>query len=260
MVTPLIESRRCSLYHADFIDLAAHLKERGEVVDMLTVDAPYSSRTHKGHNGTLPGGRTAISYAHWTPEDVHVFMQTWVPLTRGWVVSITDHVLWPAWQQAAERAGLYAGFPPIPLTVTGSRVRMRGDGPSPSSYFILVARPAELVTWGTIGRGSYYGKREALLMPGAKPLWAMREIIQDYSRPGQVVCDPLCGSGTVAVAALLEGRESLCADGSLEHLLKAETRIEQMIAGMNNAPRSRVRPVRAPLAESVSNRFDTEEA
>lgn len=228
MTTALIETPRISLYHADFTSLAGYLKSRDEVVDMVTVDAPYSERTHKGHDGTRPGGRSPIPYAFWTAEDVHVFMQTWRPITRGWFVSITDHVLWPAWQHAAERAGLYAGFPPIPITITGSRVRLRGDGPSPSSYFIMVARPKEFVTWGTIGRGSYYGKREPLLMTGAKPVWGMREIIQDYSRPGQLVCDPLCGTGTVAVAAMLENRDSLSGDGKLEPLLLAEDRIERM--------------------------------
>lgn len=241
--TPLIESRRLSLYHADYTELAAYLTERGEVIDMLCVDAPYSERTHKGHDDTLPGGRSAIPYKFWTPEDVHVFVQTWRPLTRGWLVSITDHNLWPAWQKAAEQAGLYAGFPPIPLSITGSRVRMQGDGPCAISYFLLVARPPELVKWGTIGRGAYYGKREKLALTGAKPLWAMREIVQDYSRPGQVVCDPLCGTGTVNVAALLEGRESIGGDGTMSTLLIAETRCEQMMRALDQ---KRARPTPEP--------------
>lgn len=249
--TPLIDTRRLSLYHADHESLARHLKARGEVVDLLSADTPYSERTHSGHDGTRPGGRSPIPYAFWTPEDVHVFVQTWRPLTRGWFVSITDHVLWPAWQRAAERAGLYAGFPPVPLVVTGSRLRVRGDGPSPWSYFMMVARPAELVTWGTIGRGAYYGPREKLLMTGAKPLWAMRQIIQDYSRPGQVVCDPVCGTGTTLAASLFEGREALGGDGTLRVLEKAETRLEAITRYLDRPGiRSRVR--------KASTRVDTE--
>jgi len=220
---PIIESRRLSLYYGDHEQTAARLRRAGEVVDLLSVDTPYSERTHGGHNGTLPGGRSPIPYAFWTPEDVHVFVQTWRPLQRGWLVSITDHVLWEAWQRAAERAGLYAGFPPVPMVVTGSRLRIRGDGPSPWTYFVMVARPPELVTWGTL-RGAYVGKRERLLMTGGKPLWAMREIVEDYSRPGQVVCDPLCGAGTALAAALLEGRDALGGDGTMSVLAKAETR------------------------------------
>jgi hypothetical protein len=244
VVTPLIETPKLSLYHGGYDALAARLEGRGEVVDLLAVDTPYSERTHSGHDGTRPGGRSPIPYAFWTPEDVHVFVQTWRPLTRGWLVSITDHVLWPAWQRAAERAGLYAGFPPIPLVVTGSRLRIRGDGPSPWSYFMLVARPPELVTWGTIGRGAYYGPRERLLMTGAKPLWAMREIVEDYSRPGQVVCDPVCGTGTALAAALLEGREAIGGDGSLAVLDKAERRCANVLAYLER-PQIRARVRRA---------------
>lgn len=225
MLTALRDTRRLSLFHGEHLALARRLRERGEVVDLLCVDTPYSARTHAGHDGLLLEGRKAIGYTHWTPDDVSRFVDTWRPLHRGWLVSITDHVLWPAWQRAAERAGLYAGFPPVPLVITGSRLRVRGDGPSPWSYFLLVARPPELVTWGTL-RGAYHGPRERLLMSGAKPVWAMREIVQDYSRPGQVVCDPVCGSGTTLVSALLEGREAIGGDGWMEPLGKAEMRCE----------------------------------
>lgn len=229
MIVPLRETRRASLYHAEQNHLARRLRERGEVIDLLCVDTPYSERTHTGHDGTRPGGRSPLPYSFWTPEDVWIFVDTWRPLQRGWLVSITDHVLWPAWQRAAERAGLYAGFPPVPMVITGSRLRIRGDGPSPWSYFMLVARPPELVTWGTIGRGAYYGPREKLYMTGGKPVWAMREVVQDYSRPGQVVCDPVCGSGTTLVSALLEGREAVGCDGLMAPLAVAETRVDGVL-------------------------------
>lgn len=224
-MTAVLETKRASLYLEDHEALAKRLIAAGEQIDLLCTDAPYSKRTHSGHNKTRPGERRGIDYASWTPEDVKRFVGTWRPLTRGWLVSITDHVLWDSWQLAAEENGLYADFPPVPLSITGSRVRMQGDGPSPISYFLLVARPRELSTWGTIGRGAYYGKRERLMMTGAKPIWAMREIIEDYSRIGQVVCDPCCGSGTTIVSALLEGRLGIGSDPVPKNLLKAVNRV-----------------------------------
>lgn len=244
-VVALRESRRVSLYHAEYGALARRLEERGERVDLLAVDTPYSERTHSGHDSTLPGKRSALPYAFWTPEDVHVFVQTWRPLTTGWLVSITDHVLWPAWQRAAERAGLYAGFPPIPCVISGSRVRLRGDGPSNWSYFALVARPPEYVTWGTLP-GAHVGARERLYMTGGKPVWLMRELIEHYSRPGDLVADPVCGSGTTAVAGLVEGREVICADGSLTPLGKAEHRVERVLRHLDREKRIPAR-VRARL-------------
>jgi hypothetical protein len=224
----LTDTPRLRLAHAEHHELAAHLAERDEVVNLLAVDTPYSGRTHSGHDGTLPGGRSPIPYAFWTPEDVHVFVQTWRPLLRGWLCSITDHVLWEAWQRAAEKAGLYAGFPPVPCVITGSRVRLRGDGPSSWSYFMLVARPPELVTWGTL-QGAHVGPREPLEMTGAKPVWLMKEIVEAYSRPGDVVCDPVCGTGTTLVSSLLSGRSALGGDGALPPLASAEERLEAVV-------------------------------
>jgi hypothetical protein len=228
----IFETPRASLYHDTHEDLAKRLTRAGEMVDLLCTDTPYSKRTHAGHDGTRPGGRAALSYTYWTPDDVARFVDTWRPLTRGWFVSITDHVLWPEWQRRAEQGGLYAGFPPIPLVITGSRVRLRGDGPSPWSYFIMVARPPELASWGTL-RGAYYGKRERLPISGGKPIWAMREIVEDYSRRGDVVCDPCCGAGTTLVASLLEGRFAIGSDPVARAIMKAETRVLRALEGVN---------------------------
>jgi len=37
----------------------------------------------------------------------------------------------------------------------------------------------------------------------------MRAIVRDYSRPGELVCDPCAGGGTTLLAAVLEGREAI---------------------------------------------------
>lgn len=42
--------------------------------------------------------------------------------------------------------------------------------------------------------------------PTEKPLALMREIIRDFTRPGEIILDPFMGSGTTGVAAMIEGR------------------------------------------------------
>lgn len=41
---------------------------------------------------------------------------------------------------------------------------------------------------------------------GGKPSRLMRLMVADYSKPGDVVCDPFMGAGTTGVAAWQEGR------------------------------------------------------
>jgi len=43
--------------------------------------------------------------------------------------------------------------------------------------------------------------------PTEKPLPLMADLILDYTRPGELICDPFCGSGTTGVAAVKSGRQ-----------------------------------------------------
>jgi DNA modification methylase len=49
---------------------------------------------------------------------------------------------------------------------------------------------------------------------GKKPHDAIRQYIHHYTRPGDLVLDPFCGSGGTALAALMEGRKAIAIDRS----------------------------------------------
>jgi site-specific DNA-methyltransferase (adenine-specific) len=206
--------------------------------DALIVDAPYSERTHAGHDdGTAMenrqrrahkcadatrqiSDRRKINYGAWSPDDVRDFVDAWSPRTRGWLVSITDHVLIPAWSSALEAAGRYV-FSPIAYVAPGSRVRLTGDGPAQWSCWIVVARPRlrEFLSWGALP-GAYVlpeGHGGKLPVVGGKPLWLLSRLVEDYSRPGDLVVDPCCGAGTTLVAALRSGRRAIGGDINPEH-------------------------------------------
>ena len=145
----------------------------GVECDALIVDAPYSDRTHGGHDaaptvgdarGVLSssgrsthgsyGGdhsdganRRAIGYSGWTPADVCACVASWSPRTTGWMVSITDHVLAPVWADAMAAHGRYV-YAPVPWVAPGSRVRLTGDGPSSWACYIIVGRPSRDLSWG----------------------------------------------------------------------------------------------------------------
>ena len=119
--------------------------------------------------------------------------------------TLTDDTLAPVWRAAYERVGRYA-FAMIPYVAPGSRVRLAGDGPSSWTCWIMVSRPRRdpYATWGTLP-GAYVlppGQGGALPVVGGKPLWLMEQLVRDYSREGDLVCDPCCSAGTTLVAAL----------------------------------------------------------
>jgi hypothetical protein len=203
--------------------------------DALIVDAPYSSRTHTayddatrndGHHDPKYGHRKAtmsINYRPWTPSDVADLVRSFSPRTRGWIVSLTDHHLAPAWADELAAADRYV-FAPLPLVEIGSRVRLLGDGPSSWTCWLVVARPRCLSAWGTLpGAYVYKGKGDRVVM-GGKRTDAIA-LVRDYSRPGQLVCDPCAGGATTLIAAAMEGRRGVGAEVLPEHYELAHARI-----------------------------------
>ena len=207
------------------------------VVDSTISDPPYGARTHAGHN---EGSKTAngcfdneLDYDHWTPEDVREFVEFWSPRTRGWLIGMTSHDLIPAWEAALAEVGRYA-FAPLPYVDLGKGPRVVGDGPASWTCHIIAARPrssAWLRDWRarrtSLGLscsldGAYIRQPgDVVWTPpgtsrskriGGKPMGLMRRLVEDYSFPGDVVCDPCAGHGTTLRAAIECGRSAVGAE------------------------------------------------
>jgi site-specific DNA-methyltransferase (adenine-specific) len=213
--------------------------------DALIVDAPYSDRTHSTYRDMPSLRRRAIGYACWSERDVRDFVEYWEPRTRGWFCSITDDGLAPAWKDALARAGRYT-FSPLACLEPGKTVRLTGDGPAQWSTWLVVARPRSraMAGWGSLP-GGYIAEGRAREVPGpmgGKPLGLMRAIIRDYSRPGDLVCDPCAGGATTLIAAHMEGRRSIGSERSYATAELAAARIEKHL---------RQQPLFAPAVEPV---------
>ena len=180
-------------------------------VDALIFDAPYGARTHAnkvtglGHTGDPKNviNRQGIPYDAIDADDIAEAVNSWAPRVRGWIASMTSHDLIPAWSAALETVGRYV-FAPVPCIVPGQTCRLAGDGPSSWACYLIVARPIGYKD-GTKPGAYISGKGERSLI-GGKPLELMRKIVADYSKPGDLVCDPFAGHGTTLVAAKGLGR------------------------------------------------------
>ncbi len=213
--------RTARVYHADWKALLTEVPQ----CDALVCDPPYSATTHNGHDkaswitgaGRDGNMRRALAFGAWTPTDVGAFVRAWAPRCRGWFAALTDHSLAPAWRGALEAAGRYV-FAPVPCVVMGGRVRLGGDGPSSITNWAIVARPRRkpYSNWGTL-TGAYSVPRERLHLVGDKPLALMRQIVGDYTRAGDLVCDPTCGAGTTLRAAIELGRRAVGGDALAAH-------------------------------------------
>lgn len=189
-------------------------------VDAVICDPPYSDRTHSaycadgedGADGADGADRKTIAYGSWSSADVAEFVASWSPRTRGWLCALTDSELYPAFRDELRAAGRYV-FAPIPLVSPGSAVRLSGDGPSSWTCWLVASRPStrEFVKWGTLP-GAYISPPGEKFVMGGKPLRAIGAVVRDYSRPGDLICDPCAGGATTLIAAAIEGRRAVGAE------------------------------------------------
>lgn len=198
----------------------------------LVTDPPYSSLTHRGHDGQTV--LDALGFASWSRVDIEELCHSWSGRVDGWWVALADHGLWLDWQEQYREIGLYP-FAPIPIVIPGMSVRISGDGPSSEAVYAMVARPRNerWAAWGTTP-GKYiippgHGKENWII--GAKPLWLMRCLLDDYTAKGSVVVDPCCGSGTTLLAAVLSGRTAIGAEQNRETFEVAVGRLRALARG-----------------------------
>lgn len=199
----------------------------------VIVDAPYSAKTHDGHRNGMNAANMAglsgyrakkgthgaysvrrqLEYASWTRDDVRECCQFFSTRCRGWFVTITDHLLASDWEQELTACGMYV-FAPLPFLEMGKQPRMSGDGPASWTCWIVVARPkkAAFMSWGSLPGGYVRTTKDVAgngRIPGGKPLDLMQALVRDYSRPGDLVCDPCAGGGTTLLAAVQTGRRAV---------------------------------------------------
>lgn len=212
------------------------LADIGEV-DAVICDPPYGARTHKGHNkasdqvrsATGQKTRTDLHYAHWTPDDVRAFVAHWAPRCRGWMACMTSDDLIPVWRQAYADAGRYDSAPVGVLTY---HPRLTGDGPGSGLVYLMVSRPKSRKFQGGWSNppwyGPYYPATEKMHI-GGKPLDLMKKIVSDYSREGDIVCDPCAGGATTLLAAGELGRHAVGAECDKDTYAKALDRLRLAI-------------------------------
>jgi len=202
--------------------------------DALICDPPYSARTDEGymsHGLHEVAQTTDIGYRPITVDDAHALASSWSPRTRMWAVIFGDHISREWHAQAWEAYGWYV-FAPVIWVKRGAAPRFRADGPGSQVDHMMIARRRCILDdsdqgsrpgWYLVGTpragNDYHG------VTGSKDIAGMRAIVRDYSRPGDLVVDPFCGSGTTALACAMEGRRCITSEEKPEHYEIARKRL-----------------------------------
>ena len=113
-----------------------------------------------------------------------------------------------------------------PPKMAARSVRMRGQLKKQIDVFVGPERldsPVDSDVWDVAAINNMATERTGY--PTQKPLALLERLVSAHSRPGELVLDPFCGSGTTLVAAKKLGRRALGMDASAEAVRIARQRL-----------------------------------
>ena len=204
-------------------------------VDHVITDPPYDAKTHKGARSSKGGGSDiGINFAPLEAGGLDVMARELVRVSRRWVLAFCALEQLGAYTKAVGddrwvRAGIWHRPDGTPS--------LNGDRPAQGAEGIAIMHAAgEKLAWeGGGGRGhwSFGVERQERHHPTPKPLGLMLELVRLFTKPGDLVLDPYCGSGTTGVACLRLGRRFLGIEMDPTYAETARARLEAEVRGVD---------------------------
>jgi len=190
-------------------------------IDVCITDPPYEAEAHtKGRRIRRCGDGGDGPFMNYEEINFHPITEAQRTacglllgnLVKRWVLVFCQVEASHLWRDALERGGLdYVRT--MVWTKPDAQPQYTGDRPGVGYESIVVAHRSGKKRWNGGGRvGVFSHTRErgpggtGAPHPTTKPLPLMRELVELFSEPGEVVLDPFAGSGSTGVACRELGR------------------------------------------------------
>jgi adenine-specific DNA-methyltransferase len=191
-----------------------------ESVDLVVTDPPYLVRYRPRDGRRCPNDDTDYWLAPAFRELYRVLKpNSFCATFYGWPWIDRFMAVWKAcgfrpvshltWVKAhCSREGYTRGFHEVGYLLAKSRP------PKPQKP------PPDVLPWEYTGN---------TLHPNEKPVMAITPLIEAYSKSGDIVLDPFCGSGTTGVAARACGRRFILIEREWQHCRTAQNRLTSAV-------------------------------
>jgi site-specific DNA-methyltransferase (adenine-specific) len=187
----------------------------GRAVDHVIGDPPYEDELHaavgkinriRNDGRTVPDDLTFAGVNAQRPE----IAQKVYHAASGWAILFTLAEGVRAWRDDLQSAGAKWDTTCFWVKPDASP-RLNGQGPARGAECFVTAWCGKgYRRWNAGGKRGIYthcvntGRQGE--HPTEKPVPLMAEIVADFTRPGELICDPFMGSGTTGVACIKLGR------------------------------------------------------
>lgn len=227
-----------SIHHADFRDVLPTIASGS--IALVVADPPYgvgeTGKISKPATGQAYGGRSN------TPKLEKNRRATFVP-SMVWTGDDYDAEPWDAERLDALRSAgpciIWGGnyyadrLPASPCWLVWDKDNGGTDFADVELAWCSHPTAARLFRfrWNGMLQGDM-ANREPRIYPGQKPVPLMRWVVSMYSKPGDLIFDPCCGSGPVARAAKEMGRRVIACDLSERACELAAKRCRQEVLSL----------------------------
>lgn len=196
-------------------------------VDVFITDPPYEAEAHtmsrriarSTHARLRPPVSAPLPFPPITSGERTAVAREMARLARRWVIAFCQAEGAPFWRFALEHAGLQYVRQGV-WVKPDAQPQLTGDRPGMGYETIVIAHSRGRKRWNGGGRSAVWTFARATYQSGiigqnkpphptTKPLPLIRELVELFSEPGELVCDPYAGSGTTGVACRMLGRRFL---------------------------------------------------
>jgi site-specific DNA-methyltransferase (adenine-specific) len=191
--------------HGDCLDVLPEYIEPG-AVDAVVTDPPYGINTKSDGMGKLNPWADRINASMWYREWIGLCREKM--MNRGCLWSLLNWRSLVTFQKAADDLGW-----PIESLMVWHKDWIgpggpRGLRPSYELVALWVGDGFAIPDRGLADVQTFkWSSKKPTGHPAEKPLDLMRWIVKNSTRPGDLVLDPFCGSGTTGVACSELGRD-----------------------------------------------------
>lgn len=240
---PYYQDESVTLYHGDALAVLAGMEDMS--VDAVITDPPFDARTHsmaRSNRADMLGqralsGSSSVRFESIDHDGQLALFAEMGRASRSWVVSnaATDtafrfQVEQPPPGLRLLRVGAWVKTNPMPI-ISADRPAM---GWEPIVY---LHRDDVKPTWNGGGRAGNYvmPTSQGSGHPTQKPLDMVRDFVQRFTNPGDLILDPFAGTGTTLRAAVDEGRRAVGVEADERWCEAIATRLSQTVLDFGDA-------------------------
>ncbi len=176
-------------------------------VDLVLTDPPYDDFTHRGAMTGAALDSFGVDFgALGDPADLARHL---IEVSAGWALIFCSLEMLGRYQAAAPdfyvRGGIWDRIVNSPQ-ISGDRPAQGGEG------IAIFHHTRKSMRWNGGGKAGIWRRsveRGKKVHPTQKPIALIRDLVLQFSNPGDLVLDPFCGSGTTLAACKELGRRAI---------------------------------------------------